>query len=53
MSQRGTSSPRPGNLTGSARTLNDTVVTFYNIIQKWKSCLVDGVNIIQDVQAQM
>ncbi|CAG7720759.1 unnamed protein product [Allacma fusca] len=45
-------SPRTstGNLTGSARVLNDMVVTFHNTVQNWKSCFVDGIKIIQNIQ---
>jgi len=39
-----------GNLTGSARVLNDVVVTFHNTIQNWKSTLIDGIRIIQTIQ---
>jgi hypothetical protein len=39
-----------GNLTGSARVLNDVIVTFHNTIQNWKSALIDGIRIIQTIQ---
>jgi len=42
----------PGNLTGSARVLNDIVVSFYNSIQKWNEAYLNGVRLVQNIQSK-
>jgi hypothetical protein len=42
---------RRGNLTGPSRILNDLVVGYHNVVQKWRcDCLVDGIRAIQAIQ---
>lgn len=43
--------PQRGNLTGNPRKIRDLAADFYNLIQKWNSCHIKGVEILSKISS--